>query len=220
MQKNYPILLVEDEVYTRERMIKAVNSHSQLFISDAVGTIHEALEALEKKEQPVIALIDLCLPDGSGLDLIKQLTTKKIPIPCLVITVLADEQHVIAALSAGASGYLLKDSSVDDIGDHILILMNEGSPISPKIARHLLKHFNARSMLPDQHQNPDPELSLTAKEYGVLKLIYQGFKRKEIADSLNISVHTVGSHVKNIYRKLSVNSSIEAVHIALQQGIL
>ncbi|HIF53971.1 MAG TPA: response regulator transcription factor [Methylococcaceae bacterium] len=214
MQKNYPILLVEDEVYTRERMIKAVNSHSQLFISDAVGTIHEALEALEKKEQPVIALIDLCLPDGSGLDLIKQLTTKKIPIPCLVITVLADEQHVIAALSAGASGYLLKDSSVDDIGDHILILMNEGSPISPKIARHLLKHFNARSML------PDPELSLTAKEYGVLKLIYQGFKRKEIADSLNISVHTVGSHVKNIYRKLSVNSSIEAVHIALQQGIL
>ncbi|MEM7017422.1 MAG: response regulator transcription factor [Pseudomonadota bacterium] len=218
MTTPYPILLVEDDDNTRQRLYNAVDNHTDLAIMKAASDLNEARTFLEQStQQPRMGLIDIGLPDGSGLELIYELTTRANPVDCMVISTLGDERHVMAALSAGAAGYILKDDHIDEIGNSIITLIQGGSPISPKIARHLLKHFNQRLSGPAPEQET---IYLTDRESDVLLMISKGYKRKEIADSLKISINTVGTHVNSIYRKLSANSNIEAVQTATSRGLL
>jgi DNA-binding NarL/FixJ family response regulator len=182
----------------------------------SVGTMVEANEVIASQSIDIL-LTDLDLPDGSGIDLIHKV--HKLPsVTALVITVFGDEKHVLEAIKAGASGYLLKDGGAEDIAKAIMDMQNGGSPISPSIARYLLKHF--RSKTSPQVEIDANKPSLTVREKEVIELIAKGFTYSEIAKLLGLSVHTVTSHIKNTYKKLSVSSRGEAVYEAMQLGLI
>lgn len=208
------VLLVEDDASTRNYLEDAVSAHSELSLVAAVGTVAEGREVLEAKPVDVL-LTDLGLPDGSGIELIEQ-AAKHGEILSLVVTVFGDEEHVVEAIEAGAMGYLLKDQAPDDVGKAILDMAGGGSPMSPAIARYLL-----RRMQPEKGEGEESDIpALSQREREVLGYIVKGFTYAEIADLTDISQHTVSTHIRKIYRKLSVHSRGEAVYEALQLGIV
>ncbi len=225
MLSNYSVLLVEDDSHTRDLLESIVNAHEQLNIVAAVGTLREALDVLKQK-QPDVLLVDLGLPDGDGTDLIHDVFRRRYDTDVMVITVFGDERHVIRAIEAGATGYILKDGSNLYIAQSILQLKDGGSPISAPIARYLLNRFR------DSEQTKKAEIDsiidnksldlpyLTKREKEVLSQLSRGFNFVEIAQNLSISSHTVTSHVKHIYRKLAVRSRSEAVFEAVQLGLI
>lgn len=208
------ILLVEDDTPTRQRLAEALQA-SGFAVVVAVGTCAAARAELQALP-PRVLLVDLGLPDGSGLELIAETRENSPDTEIMVITVFGDERHVLAAIEAGASGYLLKDGSSDHIGRSVRQLLDGGSPISAPIARHLLKRMGQE---PAQSAR-DEQLKLTPRETEVLNLVAKGFSYQEIATTLEMTVNTVASHVKQLYRKLSVHSRSEAVFEAVQRGLL
>ncbi len=208
------ITLVEDDVPTRQRLVAALTESGYTVLAD-VGNCALARAALSERA-PDVLLVDLGLPDGSGLELIAQSRQQHPDTEIMVITVFGDERHVLAAIEAGAGGYLLKDGTTDHIGRSVQQLLEGGSPISASIARHLLRRL-APAQAPTEQ---DPQLQLTQREAEVLTLVSKGYAYAEIADALGVTVNTVASHVKQIYRKLSVHSRSEAVFEAVQRGLL
>ncbi len=211
------ILLVEDDANTRVMLERAIEGHDRLRVTASVGTLEEGRRALDAG-QPRVLLVDLGLPDGDGTDLIREIYQRGYATDVMVITVFGDEPHVIRAIEAGATGYLLKDERMDDLCTSILQLIEGGSPISAPIARHLLSRFTetAPEVAPEAVDLPD----LTEREQQVLSLLARGFSFTEIAAHLGISPHTVSSHIKHIYRKLAVRSRSEAVFEAVQLGLI
>lgn len=209
------VLIVEDDEPTRERLVRAVAAHTdELELSDAVGTVREAVLSL-RRDPPEVLLVDLGLPDGSGIELIRAARALSSDVLSMVITVFGDEKSVLGAIEAGARGYLQKDQAAEDVGTAILQLLAGGSPITPAIAQHLILRFQehpraARGVAP----------SLSQRELEVLDLVVKGFTFPEIARLLALSPHTVGTFVRRIYRKLEVRSRGEAVFEALQLGIV
>ena len=209
------VILVEDDPHTRERLARAVGSHPDLRLLGTAGSCDEA-RALFRRVVPAVLITDLGLPDGSGIDLIREIRAAHPDVLAMVITVFGDESHVVAAIEAGAMGYLLKDGTADYIGTSILEMISGGSPISPPIARHLLRRFGPTD--PPAVEAPSPGLS--ERESQVLTLIVKGFSYAEIAGLLGVSAHTVTTHVRGIYRKLEVHSRGEAVYEALAMGLV
>jgi DNA-binding NarL/FixJ family response regulator len=203
------ILIVEDDERTRARLVRAVESHAE------VVTCRDALLAL-RRDLPDVMLVDLALPDGSGVDLIRAARALSSDILSMVVTVFGDEKSVLGAIEAGARGYLLKDASAEGVGTAILQLLAGGSPITPAIAQHLILRFQESA--PIEARAPVPALSERERE--VLELVVKGFRFPEIAKLLGLSPHTVGTFVRRIYRKLEVRSRGEAVFEALQLGIV
>ncbi|MFN9193209.1 MAG: LuxR C-terminal-related transcriptional regulator, partial [Pseudomonadota bacterium] len=162
-----------------------------------------------------VLLVDLDLPDGFGLDLIRHVASRSDTCDIMVITIFGDERHVIESIEAGASGYLLKDSLPEDFIEQIRVLHAGGSPISPVIARQLLARFVAPAM---KKSADVPELS--EREHSVLSLVTKGFSYQEIASLMRVSPHTVLTYVKRIYRKLQVSSKTEAVYEARKLGLV
>jgi len=210
------VLLVEDDGHTRERLAGIIEATPGLSLLGAAESLTSARKIL-KDGLPDVLLTDIGLPDGSGIELIKQVRANRVKSEAMVISIFGDEYHVIAALKAGAAGYILKDGTTELIGNAILQLIDGGSPISPPIARHLLKQLQPEQS-PDSASN-EPSL-LSAREVDVLTAVAKGYTYNEIAEMLNISFHTVSSHVKHIYRKLEVNSRSEAVFEAVSLGII
>lgn len=212
------ILLVEDEVNTRNMLEKAINADEQCHVIAACGSLKQAMAWLEN-HQPDVLLVDLGLPDGDGTELIRDIYRRGYSTEVMVITVFGDERHVIRAIEAGATGYILKDAMTDDICTSIKQLVDGGSPISAPIARHLLSRFRGTAPKgPDNGATGIP--ALTRREQEVLSQLARGFSFPEISEILSISPHTVASHVKHIYRKLAVGSRSEAVYEALQLGLI
>lgn len=163
-----------------------------------------------------VLLCDLGLPDGYGATLIRQEALTGRDTDILVITIFANQNKVLDAIRAGARGYLLKDERMEDCMEAIRTIRRGGSPISPIIARQLLGQIR-----PDRADAPVPLASpLSEREYEVLNLLSRGFSNAECADVLTVSPNTIGTHVKNIYRKLEVNSRAEALFEASSQGLL
>lgn len=214
----YNIVLVEDEPDIRDRLAELLNTH------EAFGTITlchnkaEGLIALENR-QPDILLTDIGLPDGSGIDLIRFVEESAITCEVMVISGFQDEQTVFDALRAGASSYILKHDDSTQITDAVLAMMAGGAPMSPKIARLMLQQFQPAAA--DTEQTPAAQdASLTERQVRILKLVSQGFSSREIAEKLDISYYTVTTHIKNIYRKLQVNSRTEALHEAFKMNLI
>lgn len=210
------VVVVEDDAPTRSYLVSAVEATVGLQLAGQAENVAEGRRLIEA-HQPSVLLVDLQLPDGSGLELIRFAKTNSPETQSLVITVFGDEQSVLSAISAGAQGYLLKDSTAKRIGGAIHDLLAGGAPISPPIARYLLLKF----------QSPTPAVeasgeqpALSRREQEVLELVVKGFTFPEIAVVLKITTHTVTTHVRRIYRKLEVRSRSEAVYEALQQGIV
>jgi len=214
------VILVEDDDHTRERLARAIAGHPQLRLLGTGASCEEG-RALLARLQPDVLITDLGLPDGSGIELIGEARRRHPDLLALVITIFGDESHVVAAIEAGAMGYLLKDGTADYIGSSILEMIAGGSPISPPIARHLLRRFR-----PGEPAAADPSADAAAtprlsdREREVLTLIVKGFSYAEIASLLGVSAHTVTTHVRGIYKKLEVHSRGEAVYEALALGIV
>lgn len=212
------MLLVEDDERTRTHLARAVGAVEEVSLADAVGTFAEALERIDRSA-PDILLTDLGLPDGSGIGLIRHLRKRAPGAQAMVVTVFGDEKNVISSIEAGACGYLLKDGSDAYVADSLRQLLAGGSPISPSIARHLLRRLQPAPTPEPKASSPEPPI-LSNREAEILKLIAKGFSFPEIAEVLAISVHTVTTHVRNTYKKLEVNSRGEAVYEALQLGLI
>lgn len=210
------VLIIEDEPNTLQRLIAIANSHPNLDVIGSGMTVLDGMQLLTTKA-PDLLLTDLGLPDGSGIELIKFITEQKLPTTAMVITVFGDEKHVINAVKAGASGYILKDDNPGDIVSAIDQIMKGGAPISPSIAKYLLKYFQSAAIsMPKEPEKPP----LTDTEQVILQLVSKGYTAREIAEMNRSSYYTVTTHVRNIYKKLSINSRAEAVMEAIRLGLV
>ena len=223
------LLVVEDDPALAARFAHIVAAAPTLTLLDCVGTVRAARQAL-KRQVPDVLLTDLGLPDGSGIDLIRETAAVHPGTDILVVTVFGDEEHVLASIEAGATGYVLKDAMPAEFEALIAQLRSGGSPISPVIARRMLNRFRSAgrgapaAAAPGASSRQPPaqvdEAGLSARESEVLGLIAKGFSFADIARLLNVSPHTITAHVKRIYQKLAVHSRGEAVFEATRMGLL
>lgn len=177
-----------------------------------VGTLAEGREYIERQSYR-LALIDIGLPDGSGIDLVRGLRKCQPDCFCVVTTIFDDEAHIFSALSAGAHGYLLKEQPEETLIRQLRGVIEGDPPLSPAIARRILRHFHSDA--PSQ-----PESLLSARETEVLRLVAKGMSRQEVGDLLAISPNTVAGHIKTTYRKLDISTRAEATQEAIRLGIL
>jgi len=204
------VMLVEDDTSIRHRLAGVIKKNDKLQLIASCPTVATA-KAVLQEHAPDVLLVDLDLPDGNGLELIQLVHKDGHDTAIMVISVFGDEGHILKAIAAGASGYLLKDDESIQIETAIIDLAAGGAPISPSIARHLMKHFRPEEQLLEK---------LTKREQQVLQKVAKGYTTQEIAEMEALSYHTVATHVKNIYRKLSVNSRAEAVFEALKMNLI
>lgn len=223
------VLIVEDDAGFRDRYAAILAGDKAFRIVASVGTGREGMAMLDL-HKPDVLLVDLGLPDVSGIDVIRHASTHVPDCECMVVTVFGDEIHVLASIEAGASGYLLKDASSENFLAGIRELIAGGSPISPIIARRLLKRFHADSTQPalatsrpantGDVTGTSSDIFLSERERQILLLSSKGYNYPEMGKLMSISPHTVTSHVKKIYRKLAVHSRGEAVFEATRMGII
>ena len=237
-QHVWRVLVVEDDAEMRDYFARSVAGCDQLALAASVGTVAEAKAWLDDDHHTIdVLLTDLGLPDGSGLAVIRHAIRRHPRCEPLVISMFGDEDNVLASIEAGALGYIHKDSKPADIAQTILEMRDGASPISPMIARRVLSKYRSerqnRSKVPAGNElfaikdesttgaEPDtPRSLLSPRELDVLALIARGFTYAEIARLQTLSVHTVQSHIKNLYAKLSVHSNSEAVFEATRMGLL
>jgi len=209
------VMIVEDDPAFLNRFCRIVTSELEFELFAAVRDGASARESLAQGA-PDVLLVDLGLPDVSGIDIIRETSRRYPQTDIMVVTMFADETHVLESIQAGATGYLLKDSLPDELIHLIKQLRAGGSPISPVIARLLLKQLR-----PPEHATAAVSTAgLSARESEILALIAKGFSFAEIGKLLSVSTHTVTTHVKNIYKKLAVHSRGEAVYEATRMGLL
>lgn len=168
-----------------------------------------------------MALVDLGLPDGSGIELVRWLRERSENLPILVISAWSTEEMILGALRAGASGYVLKERDDLEISLSLRSVAAGGAPIDPFIARRILALVDATDAASSTAHRIEPlQEPLTARETEILQCVADGMSNREIADGLAISRATVETHVQKIYRKLAVNSRTKALHAARQHGLL
>jgi DNA-binding NarL/FixJ family response regulator len=213
------VLIVEDDAEFRLRFETIVSEANDLILAGSVGFVADALTAIEGCTFDVL-LVDLGLPDGTGVDVIRAAHRRCPAARIMVVSVFGDEENVVQSIVAGASGYILKDSLSSEFVLTIRELLAGGSPISPMVARLVLNQ--ARSSFAD-HISSNQEASeavFTEREIEILTRVAKGFSFNEIANLLDISVNTVKTHVNHIYSKLSVHSRSEAIYEAGKIGLL
>ncbi|WP_198969610.1 response regulator [Xylophilus sp. ASV27] len=213
------VAIVEDDHLFLAAVAAAVGHAQGLQLEWTAGTQAEALQSLRRGAGIEVLLVDLGLPDGSGLEVIRAAAALWQHCNVMVSTAFGDEAHVLQSIEAGASGYLLKDSEPEHIVDEIRSLHAGGSPISPLIARQVLMRFK-QGAIPPPAAPGDKEVALSVREREVLQLITKGFTTQEIARLLQVSHHTVLTFVRRIYAKLKVRSRAEAIHEARTLGLL
>ncbi|RMH51665.1 MAG: DNA-binding response regulator [Zetaproteobacteria bacterium] len=206
--RDHTVLIVEDDPVVRKFLHLAVDQTPQLQVTASVAGCAEAMDALRRRPAEVL-LVDLSLPDGDGIDLIRAARALDPPAECMVVTMHADHHHLVRAIRAGATGYLLKDALPDNIGLSIIELLAGGSPISPSIARRLLEELQQEQQ--EAGGGDEDTVELSPRELEVLQLMAEGHLRKQIAERLGVSPHTINSHIRRIYRKLEVRNNAAAV---------
>jgi DNA-binding NarL/FixJ family response regulator len=199
-------------------MSVVLSSHGD-FVVEQAGTLAEA-RAILASTHPALIISDLRLPDGLALGLLGEARERHPDTEILVISVLGYEAMILAAITAGASGYLLKDALPEDIRHTALEVLRGGSPISPSIARCIVMRARGGRRAADAASPIGVNPLLTPRELDILWGIAKGFAYKEIGDRLGISRHTVPTHIKSIYRKLQVDNRSSAVYEAIQHGII
>jgi DNA-binding NarL/FixJ family response regulator len=205
-------LVVDDLAPSRAWLSRALGlAFPGIAVSEA-ATLADALA--QCATPPPLALVDLGLPDGSGVQLIEALARRGAATMCVVATVFDDDAHLFPALRAGARGYVLKDQRPEDLAELLRGIAAGQPPLSASIARRLLSHFQAP---PGPTAN---EASLTARETEVLRLVAKGCTLAEVAAALSLSRHTVSGYLKDVYRKLAIGSRAEAAVEAARRGLV
>jgi DNA-binding NarL/FixJ family response regulator len=210
------ILLLEDLPEIRawlSSLVQQVFPDAQ--ISEA-ARVHDALELVSALKFD-LALIDLGLPDGSGVDVVTALRDQQAETQSVVVTIHDDDEHLFPALQAGAFGYILKEQPRELIIEQLQRISSGEPPLSPSIARRVMAHFATKSK--PQPSNAMPHVSLTDRETEVLLRVAKGYTLPEIGVQLTLSRHTIADYVKQIYRKLNVSSRAEAALEAQRMGL-
>ncbi len=202
-------LVVDDLAPSREWLARSVERAFPGILVQVAADLACARTRLEPR--PDLALVDLGLPDGSGVDLIEVLAARG--TLCVVATVFDDDAHLFPALRAGAQGYVLKDQAQDSLGDLLRGIAAGQPPLSPSIARRLLREFQPA---PQAHG----EVALSPRETDVLRLIAKGLTVPEVAKMLGLTRNTTAGYVKDIYRKLSVSTRAEATLEAARRRLV
>lgn len=228
-------LLVEDDAAYAEWLARGLQRSFPSLDTVAVARVADALAVLEQRS-PTLALVDLHLPDGSGVAVIAMLGRAHPEAAILVITSVEDAGEALQAIEAGAHGYVLKSRSDWDLEQTVAEVLGGGSPITPSIARRVLQEFKVRSdpARPVDPLQPEPSAvqptadsgpagppapvaangaQLSAREDEIFRLAARGYRNKEIAVRLGVSSNTVATHIKNVYRKLSVSSRTHLRHL-------
>lgn len=216
------VALVDDDVSFQNAVIDALGATTDMVLLSVVGTLALGLSML-KGPQVDVLIVDLGLPDGSGINIIRAAHDQWPDCNIMVSTTFGDELHVMQSLEAGATGYLLKDSEPKNLIDEIRSLHGGGSPISPLIARKILtrfRHDNKTSATLHGPASVKLHVALSMREQEVLEYITKGFSSNEIAVLMTVSPHTVLTFVRRIYAKLKVTSKTEAIYEARNQGLL
>ena len=207
----HSILIVDDHSYARNLMREITHKVFEHASIDEAVSLTQARKLIAERQYN-LAIIDISLPDGCGIDLVKEIISIDAQTYIVMATIYDDEQYLFDSLRAGASGYLLKDLSREELEKQISGIIKGQPPLSSSIARRLLAFFKK----PKQHVKHD----LTKREIDVLTLIAKGFTRQETADQLHISVNTAAEHIQNIYQKLNINSRAEAALEACRLGLV
>lgn len=217
-----PVLIVEDEGLIQERLRNILAELG--YDNDGLIFAKNLKEAFLHIEQQHIslALVDLGLPDGNGIELIEKLRAQDSSALILVISAWSTQESLFSAIKAGATGYVLKERDDAEVLLSIRSILRGGAPIDPFIAQEILKQISAFVITGAKDgKSLDSEVALlTNRETEILDLVAQGMSNKEIAEQLFVSKYTVESHIKHIYRKLSVTKRTKAVSTARSLGIL
>lgn len=218
MNKNINIIMVEDHPEYREIVEMAISRQDGMELTEQFGTAERALEHLrqldEHDDMPDVILLDLNLPGMDGLEAL-ELLAKEAPKARIVALTQSDhEEDILKTISRGASGYLLKSSTVQQLIESINMVMEGGASLDARIAGFVMASLKAR--LPRQ----ELEKMLTAREIEILGLMAEGMVKKQISEKLGISVTTVISHVGNIYEKLEASNAPSAIAKGFKLGIL
>ncbi|WP_017671170.1 response regulator transcription factor [Blastomonas sp. AAP53] len=208
------IAVVEDDPIVRQYFQGIIAMQPDFEIIGMAPDLASADALLD--QSPDLFLLDIGLPDGLGYTLIPQIKARS-QAKALIISTFGDRDTVVKAIVAGADGYLLKDSSPEVILDGIAATLEGGAPVSPSAAIYLLSFLRAEP-LAAATAPAKPENRLSARETELLQAFAKGQSYKEAARTLAISPHTIGTHVKSIYRKLEVNSRSDAIRAALRTG--
>ncbi len=202
------VAVVEDDRAAREAISAMIHAADGFVLRGAYASAEEALEAIPDAE-PDAVLMDIQLPGMSGIECVRKLKERLQDTDFIMLTVMDDEESVFRSLSAGATGYLHKHSSPQEVLDGIVEVRDGGSVISPGIARLVVRSFQPKS-----------EPGLSDRENEVLVRLCDGENYRSIADMLFISSNTVKAHIKNIYGKLQVNTRAEAVRLAMRDRLV
>lgn len=218
-----PVLVVEDESIIQLRLQKILTDLG--YTTDVLlfaNNVKEAFSILDK--QPIsLALVDLGLPDGNGIEIIEKISLLESNTLILVISAWSTQESLFSAIKAGATGYVLKERDDAEVLLAIRSILRGGAPIDPFIAREILKQISASentTVIEQQLSLESDQNLLTTREKEILSLVAQGLSNREIAEQLFVSRYTVESHIKHIYRKLSVTKRTKAVSTARSLGIL
>ena len=207
----HKVVIIEDDLVLREHLRSMIGQIDDFTVCGEADSVAEGRQLFT--QDPAVALIDLDLVDGSGLDLIAEAKETSEAIKIVVVTVLADERAVLQAFDAGADGFLLKDGPVTSIEGALRDVLAGRSPISAAAATHLLRRV----------RRPAPsgnDFNLTKREIELLKLLAKGLTNVEVGECMGISPLTVSTHAKAIYRKMQVRSRSEAVFEAVNEGLI
>ena len=211
--KKIEIAVVEDNNLFRKTLTNFINESSEMRCSHSFSSCEDALKEFTNKQNGTeVILLDIGLPGMSGVECIshlKEISKSKI----IVLTVQDDDESVFNAICNGASGYLLKDSTSDNILESVKEVLDGGAPMNPSIASKVLRMF--RDFIPAKN-----EYNLSQREKEILKLLVEGLSKKQIADKLFLSYHTIVSHIRKIYEKLEVHSGNSAVAKAIKEKLL
>ena len=205
--------IVEDNKKIRDLIQRFLDMQDELSCPVGVESVEEMLDYLEEHEQPRVILMDIQLPGMSGIKGMGLIKEKYPDIDIIMLTVYHDSHKIFNALRAGASGYLLKHTSLPEVKESILKLIDGGAPMSPQIARKVINHFQENA----PKKNPDSDL--TPREHDIVNGLVDGLSYKMIADRYDISIDTVRAHIRNIYKKLHVNSKAEVIAKSLKGEI-
>ena len=216
MSINFPVLVVEDQPEVQRNLVLMVKSCFPSTDIKTANTLKEAMRHMEASQRLRLVLVDIGLPDGSGIDLIRLVQARFPDTPMVVATVYDDDENLFNALAAGARGYLLKEQDESQLL-HGLRQFEQGHPaLSPRIARRLLRHFHEQA-LPSPHQTIT--VALSPRESEVLGLIGRGLRVSEVAVDLKLAESTVSSYIKDIYTKLNISSRAQAALEAERRGL-
>jgi len=212
-RRSTTVWLCEDNERFRRTLCAAINQIEGLECTESLGSVEDALQRIAEVGPPDVLLLDIGLPGMDGISALPSLKSAAPQTRIVILTVFDDHDKVFRAVCAGADGYLLKTSTVERIGEAICEVGSGGASMNPEIARKVLDLFSGKR---EKHAGPE----LTDREKEVLRLVVRGMTKKEIATELDLSRHTVDSHLRNIYQKLHVNNRAGAVAAALREGLV